>query len=141
MNVDLLLSRFLNDQNWYYYDVYKLIYNIINFWKQHKECITLFYKIDFENSNVSSDMSMLMNQNIIIHSTTLNWRFEINIKKFKLFELKEFAKNLKKQVNIYILVVVNVITATKKFKSFEISKDYLYLKKLFENEKAKVLSE
>ena len=28
-----------------------------------------------------------------------------------------------------------------KFKSFEILKDYLYLKKLFDNEKAKVLSE
>ena len=30
---------------------------------------------------------------------------------------------------------------TKKFKLSEISKDYLYLKKLFDNEKAKVLSE
>ena len=28
-----------------------------------------------------------------------------------------------------------------KFKSFEISKDYLYLKKLFDNEKAKIFSE
>ena len=30
---------------------------------------------------------------------------------------------------------------TKKFESFEISKDYLYLKKLFDNEKTKILSE
>ena len=30
---------------------------------------------------------------------------------------------------------------TEKFKLFEISKDYLYLKKLFDNEKAKILSE
>ena len=29
----------------------------------------------------------------------------------------------------------------KKFKSFEISKNYLYLKKLFDNEKAKVVFE
>ena len=29
---------------------------------------------------------------------------------------------------------------TVKFKSFEILKDYLYLKKLFDNEKAKILS-
>ena len=28
-----------------------------------------------------------------------------------------------------------------KFKSFKISKDYLYSKKLFDNEKAKILSE
>ena len=30
---------------------------------------------------------------------------------------------------------------TKRFKSFKISKDYLYLKKLFDNGKAEVLSE
>ena len=59
--VDLSLSRFLNDQNRYYYNVYELIYNIINFWKQHKECIILFYEIDFESSNIIFDISMLTN--------------------------------------------------------------------------------
>ena len=66
MNVDLSLSRFLNDQSQYCYNVYELIYNIINFWKQHKECITLFYEVDFENSNIIFDILMLTNQNIII---------------------------------------------------------------------------
>ena len=141
MYVDLPLSKFLNNQSRYCYDVYELIYNIINFWRQHKECITLFYEIDFEDSNIIFDMSMLTNQNIIIHSTTSSWRFKIDIKKFELFEFKKFIKNLKKQVNIYVLVVVNVITMTKKFKSSEILKDYLYLKELFDNEKAKVLPE
>ena len=141
MNADLSLSRFLNDQSRYCYGVYKLIYNIINFWEQHRECITLSYKIDFENLNVIFDMSMLTNQNIIIHSTASSWRFEIDIKKFELFEFKEFVKNLKKQVNIYALVIVDVITATEKFKSSKILKDYLYLKKLFDNEKAEILSE
>ena len=84
---------------------------------------------------------MLTDQNIIIHSTASSWRFEINIKKFELFELKEFVKNLKKQVNIYTFVVADVITTAEKFKSPKISKDYLYLKKLFDNEKARVLSE
>ena len=84
---------------------------------------------------------MLTNQNITIHSTASSWRFEIDIKKFELFEFKEFVKNLKEQVNIYALVVVGVVTTAEKFKSSEISKDYLYLKKLFDNEKAKVLSE
>ena len=86
-------------------------------------------------------MSMLTNQNIIIHSTTSSWRFKINIKKFEIFEFKEFVKDLKKQINIYALVVVDVNMTTMKFKSFEISKNYLYLKKLFDNEKTKVLSE
>ena len=84
---------------------------------------------------------MLTNQNIIIHSTILSWRFEINIKKFELFELKKFVKDLKKQINIYALVVINVNMTTKKFISSEIPKDYLYLKKLFNNEKVKILFE
>ena len=72
MNVDLLLSKFLNNQNRYCYNVYKLLYNIINFQEQYKECITLFYEINFENSNVIFDLLMLTNQNIIKHSTTLS---------------------------------------------------------------------
>ena len=141
VNADLSLSRFLNDQSRYCYGAYELIYNIIDFWEQHKKCITLFYEINFEGSNIIFDMSMLTNQNIIIHSTTSSWRFEIDIKKFELFEFKEFVKDLKRQVNIYALVVVDVITTIKKFKPSKISKDYLYLKKLFDNEKTKVLSE
>ena len=141
VNIDLSLSKFLNDQSRYCYGAYELIYNIIDFWEQHKKCITLFYEINFEGSNIIFDMSMLTNQNIIIHSTASSWRFEINIKKFELFELKEFVKNLKRQVNIYVFVVVGVTTTTKKFKPSKILKNYLYLKELFDNEKAKVLSE
>ena len=141
MNVDLSLSKFLNNQNQYCYNVYELIYNIINFWKQYKECITLFYKKNFENSNVIFDISMLTNQKIIIHSATSSWRFKINIKKFELFEFKEFIKNLKRQINIYAFVIVNVNMITKRFKSSKISKNYWYLKKLFDNEKATVLFE
>ena len=54
---------------------------------------------------------------------------------------KKFIKDLKEQVNIYALVVVNVDITIMKFKSSEILKNYLYLKNLFDNEKAKVLSE
>ena len=70
-----------------------------------------------------------------------SWRFEINIKKFELSELKEFVKDLKKQINVYIFVIVEVDMTTKEIKPPEISKNYLYLKKLFDNEKVKVLSE
>ena len=41
-------------------------------------------------------MSMLINQNIIIHSTTSNKRFEIDINKFELFESKKYIKKLKR---------------------------------------------
>ena len=141
LNVDLSLSRFLNNQNRYCYNAYKLIYNIINFWKQYKKGITIFYEVNFENLNIIFDMSMLTNQNIIIHSMMLSWRFEIDIKKFELFEFKEFIKNLKRQINIYILVVIDINMTILKFKSSEILKNYLYLKKLFDNEKVKILSE
>ena len=64
-------------------------------------------------------MSMLTNQNIIIHSSTSSLCFEIDIKKFELFEFKAFVKNLKRQVNIYALVVVEVDMITEKFRNFE----------------------
>ena len=59
MIIDLSLPKFLKIQNEYCYNVYKLIYNIINLWKQNNECITLFYKINFEDSNVIFDILML----------------------------------------------------------------------------------
>ena len=131
------MSKFLNDQNWYCYNVYKLIYNIINFWKQHRKYIILFYNINFKDLNVIFDMSILTNKNIIIHSTRSNWHFEIDIKKFKLFKFKKFVQNLKEQINIYALVVANINITIMKFKSFKNLKDYLYLKKLFNNTKRK----
>ena len=48
---------------------------------------------------------------------------------------------MKRQVNIYVLVIVDVNMTTMNFKSSEIPKDFLYLKKLFDNEKARVLFE
>ena len=72
MIVDLLLSNFLNDQDRYCYNVFELIYYIINSCKQHKECFTLFYDVNFENSNVIFDILMLTDQKIIVHSITLN---------------------------------------------------------------------
>ena len=80
--------------------------------------------------------------NSIERAASTSWQcFEIDIKKFELFELKGFVKNLKRQVNIYALVVVGINITTEKFKSSKILKDYLYLKKLFDNKKAKVLFE
>ena len=141
MIVEIPLSKFLNNQYRYCYDVYELIINIIDFWEQHKKCITLFYKVNFEKPNVVFNMSMLTNQNNIIHSTMSNWRFKIDINKFELFESKKFIKNLKERINIYAFVVVGVTITKKQSMSPEISKIYLYLKKLFDNEKTRILFE
>ena len=61
MIVDLPLSKFLNNQNRYCHNAYELIYNIINFWEQYKKYITLFYEVNFKDSNIIFDMSMLIN--------------------------------------------------------------------------------
>ena len=85
---------------------------------------------------------MLTNQKIIVHSTTLNWRFEININKFEISKSKQFAKILQKQFIIYAFVVADIIMTLKnESKSSELSEDYLYLKKIFDNELTKMLSE
>ena len=47
---------------------------------------------------------------------------------------------MKEQVNIYVLAVVGVEITKEQSKSLEISENYLYLKKLFDNEKTKILS-
>ena len=53
---------------------------------------------------------------------------------------EQFAKVLQKQFIIYVLVVANVTTTSKnKLKSSELSKNYLYLKKMFDNELTKML--
>jgi len=64
----LLTSSFLNDDNRYYYDVYKLIYYLIDSWNQHQECTTLFYLVKYISSNLILDMSMLVKQDILIDS-------------------------------------------------------------------------
>ena len=48
---------------------------------------------------------------------------------------------MKKQVNIYAFVVVDVEMTKEQSEPSEIPKDYLYLKKLFNNEKAEILPE
>ena len=142
MIIDLSLLNFLNDQDRCCYDAFKLIYNIIDFWKQHKKCITLFYDINFKKSNIIFDMLMLTNQKIIVYSTTSSWRFEININKFEISKSKQFAKVLQKQFIIYVFVVASVTTTLKnELKSFEFSENYLYLKKMFDNELTRMLFE
>ena len=142
MIVDLLLLNFLNNQDRYCYNAFKLIYNIINSWNQHKKCIILFYDVNFEELNVIFNMSILTNQKIIVYSTASSWRFKININKFEISKSKKFAKALQKQFIVYVFVVANVTTTFKnKSKSSEFFENYLYLKKMFDNKLTKMLFE
>ena len=85
---------------------------------------------------------MLTDQKIIVHSTTLSWRFKINIHKFKVLKSEQFAKVLQKQFIVYVFVVADVtMISENESKSSELSEDYLYLKKMFDNELTKMLFE
>ena len=114
MITNILLLKFLNNQDYYCYNAFELIYNIINFWKQHKQYTTLFYDVNFRKSNIIFDMLILTNKKITVHSTTFNWRFEININKFRMLKSEEFVKNLQKQVAFYVLIIADIITLLKK---------------------------
>ena len=48
---------------------------------------------------------------------------------------------MKEQINIFIFIVINEKMTKKQLKSSEISKDYIYLEKLFDNEKGEILLE
>ena len=77
---------------------------------------------------------------MIVYSTTSSWRFEININKFEVLKSEQFAKALQKQFIIYVFVVVNVTTTfTNEVKLSEFFENYLYLKKMFDNELTKIL--
>ena len=86
-------------------------------------------------------MSMLTDQKIIVHSTTFNWRFEININKFKILKSEKFVKDLQRQVIIYTFIIVNVVTSKNESKSFNLFENYSYLKNVFDNDLTKILFE
>ena len=53
---------------------------------------------------------------------------------------KQFAKALQKQFIIYVFIIADVTTAFEnELKLFEFSEDYLYLKKMFDNELTEML--
>ena len=112
LNVVLSRSKFLNDKAQYCYNVHELKYHLIDFWKQHREIIILFYAMNFEKFDVILNMSMLTNNFIILNSTMTNWRF--NVKNFKLIlkTSKNFAKNFQKKFVVFVLICANVDKST-----------------------------
>jgi len=64
----LSTSSFLDGDDRYYYDVYELIYYLIDSWSQHQECTILFYLVKYTSLDLILDMSMLAKQDILIDS-------------------------------------------------------------------------
>ena len=90
IDANLSLSRFLNEKNRYCYDVYELIYWLINLWEQDHTCIILFYVVDFVDFDVILRIFILTNQIIVINSQAINWRFKIHIERLKIVKSKQF---------------------------------------------------
>ena len=112
INVVLSRSNFLNNKPQYCYNVYKLKYYLIDFWKQHREITILFYAMNFENFNIILNMSMLIDNFIVLNSTTTNWRFNVNNFKLILKTSKNFAKNFQKKFVVFALICANVDEST-----------------------------
>ena len=108
LNAVLLRSGFLNGKAQYCYNTHKLIYHLIDFWKQHRQVITLFYVVDFEDFDVIFDMLMLVDEFIIVNSAKTIWRFKINAKNLAIEEPKNFAKNFNDEKIVFALVCADV---------------------------------
>ena len=143
VNVILLLSRFLNNENRYCYDIYKFIYNFIDSWEQRRQYITLFYTINYSKFNVIFEMFILIDQIILVNSQTINWRFQIKIIKLFLKTFKQFARNLKfyKKIYAFIYVVVNTQKNEKSKKSNKMSNELTNYANQYNDEKIEILFE
>ena len=139
----LSLSSFLNEQNRYCHETHEFIYNIINSWNQHRQCKTLFYAIDYIESNFILNMFMLIVENILVNSTKNNWRFKIKFKKFQIDTSKQFAKNLENHEQIFALMCAEIEKQSKKqkFKITKMSKQLKNLKSQFDDIKTDILFE
>ena len=60
IDVILSLSKFLSNKNRYYYDTYKFIYDFVDLWKQRRQCIILFYTINYSKFDIIFEMFMLI---------------------------------------------------------------------------------
>jgi len=137
----LLISNFLNGDNRYCYDVYELIYYLIDSWNQYRECTTLFYLSEYTSSNLILDMLMLVKQDILIDSKMQSWQFKIANNKLKIINLKQFALNLVKHSTIYAIVCAGVTkTPSKKLTKFKVSKKLRNLEDVYDNKLIKILS-
>ena len=114
INVDLLLSKFLNENARHCYDVYELTYWIIDFWEQDRKCTTLLYFMNFADFDLILKMSMLTEHDILINSQTKSWRFKIQSKKLKISKSENFTNALKSKHQIFVFVCADVTAADKK---------------------------
>ncbi len=109
LNVDLSRFIWINDQNVYYYDVYKMCYRLRDSWNIEKKDISIFYAIDKKESLLILSMLNMQFKRIQIDMIARTWCFNVNEHAFKLFFAQVFAKALQDESTVYALVMINVI--------------------------------
>ena len=140
INVNLSLSRFLNENARHCYDVYELIYWIIDFWKQNRKCTILLYSVNFTNLDLILKISIFAKHDILINSQTKSWRFKIQSKKLKISKSKNFVNIFESKHQIFVFVCVGVTATNKKInQKLHILKQMKNYKKFFDNEKIEML--
>ena len=79
---------------------------------------------------------------IIIDSTKTKWCFKINFKKLIIEKFKNFAKNLKNEQIVFVLICVDVVTQTQfDFKIFEVFEQIKNFESQFDDKKIEILFE
>ena len=109
LNVDLSRSIWMNDQNVYCYDVYKMCYRLRDSWNIEKKDINIFYAIDKKKSSLILSISSMQFKYIWINMIARTWCFDVNEHAFKLFFAQAFAKALQDESTVYALVMINVV--------------------------------
>ncbi len=109
LNVNLSRFIWMNDQNVYCYDVYKMCYWLRNSWDIEKKDISIFYAIDKKESFLILSMSNIQFECIWIDMIARTWRFNVNEHAFELFFAEVFAKALQDEFTVYALVMINVV--------------------------------
>jgi len=109
LNVDFSRSIWMNDQNVYYYDVYKMCYRLRDSWDIEKKDISIFYAINKKESFLILSMSSMQFKYIQINMIARTWCFDVNEHAFELFFTQVFAKVLQDESTVYALVMINII--------------------------------
>ncbi len=109
LNVNLSRFIWMNDQNVYCYDVYKMCYQLRDSWNIKKKDISIFYAINKKRSFLILSMSSMQFKRIQINMIARTWCFNVNKHAFELFFAQAFANVLQDESTMYALVMINVV--------------------------------
>jgi len=109
--VNINLSRFIwmNDQNVYCYDVYKMCYRLRDSWNIKKKDISIFYAINKKESFLILSILSMQFKHIWINMIIRIWYFNVNEYAFELFFAQVLAKALQHKSTVYAFVIINII--------------------------------